>query len=588
MNDNKEIIETSINELSLLDEIDYDRKRKYRAKELGLSVSFLDRAVAKKRKKPFIIQKDPEAGTDFFTILGHHRGYYFYFSRQKGQIVSLPSSGHTRLSLLELAPEEYWVANYYEERTNDVSIVRIASDLITRSHSVGIFDIKKIRGRGAWWDPKLETTLFHLGDKIYVDGEYHVPGNSNGYIYENSNALADLIDEPMKKEDARKFYDICTLLQWRDKSMGAYLAGYCVVAHIGGALDWRPHIWINGGAGTGKSWIISKIVRPIFGKNCLFVAGNTSEAFIRQELGNDSVPVLFDEAEGNNETSVKRIQHVLELARQSSSQTGAVQGKGTTSGKPMTYSVRSCFGLASINASIVQSADNSRITTLEIMPDKTGRFPELEKMVRDTIDEKYCASFMARAIKLVPVIRKSAKILASSVAIRYGTQRTGDQLGALLAGLWSLQCDDVISSDEADDFVDKYFLSDKKLEDEENNDAARCWTHMVQSLIDVRFPNGHEKISVGEIIDIAMAKKGRGDFTETQAEDLLVRYGIKVDRLGITISNSHPELKKIFSSTPYAAAWTTVMRRIEGSKATDNMSFGSRHMKSRGVFVPHE
>lgn len=582
-----EVVVRKIADLLLLDEIDYELARKAAAKELNISVSVLDNLV---KKKKVVANENTEAKDpgQYFTILGHNKGYYFYFARQKGQIVCFPSSGHTRLAILELAPEDHWFVNYFNEKTQDVSIVRIASDLITACHEIGIFDINKIRGRGAWWDPRAETALFHLGDKIFINGTYEKPGKCGGFIYENNIELADGIGNSMDAGAAHKFFDICKMLQWRDPSMAAYLAGYCVVAHIGGALDWRPHVWINGGAGTGKSWIISKVVRPIFGKNCLFVAGNTTEAFIRQALGNDSIPVLFDEAEGNTESSVKRIQHILELARQSSSQTGAIQGKGTTTGKPLSFSVRSCFGMASINATIVQSADSSRITTIEIVPDKTGRFAELETAVRETIDEEYCSAFMARAIKLVPMIRKSAKILSSSVAIRYGTQRTGDQLGTLLAGLWSLMSDDVIMTDEADDLVDKYFMTDKKSEDEENNDASKCITHLMQSLIDVRIEKGHEKISIGELLDIAFCKKGRTDIVDSQAEDLLVRYGMKVEKGGFIISNSHPELKKIYNGTPYSAAWATVLRRIEGSKTTDNRSFGSRGMKSRGVFVPYE
>ena len=573
--------------LSILDEVDYAMVRTNEAKSLGIPVSLLDKLVKGGRPQPQRVTADLRDRGGHFDLLGHNNGHYFYFARNKGQVVSFPSSGHTRMSILELAPEFYWFSQYYDPITKDVSIVSIASDLISINHDIGIFDPNNTRGRGAWWNSETESVIFHLGDKVFSDGRYFKPGIVGGCLYENNLSLTGKIDDPLEVSEASTFYKICSKLQWRDPAMAAYIAGYCVVAHIGGALEWRPHVWMNGGAGTGKSWVISKIMRPIFGKNCLFVSGNTSEAFIRQALGNDSIPVLFDEAEGNTEIAVKRIQNVLELARQASSQTGAIQGKGTVSGRPMSFNVRSCFGMASINSTIVQSADSSRITTVELVPDRTGQFSELEQMVCDTIDESYCSAFMSRAISMVPVIRQSAKILSRAVAARYGSQRTGDQLGALLAGTWSLMSDEVITPAEADELVGKNFLEEKKQDDADNDDAAKCYTHLMQSLIDVRLEKGHESMSVGELIDVALARKGQAYLADTQAEDILLRYGMKVEPLGLNISNSHPELKKIYAGTPYAVAWNSVMRRIDGARPTEKTSFGSRELKSRGVFIPH-
>ena len=573
--------------LSLLDDVDYAVARKAEAKTLGIPVGLLDKLVKKCSPKPERVAANLNDRGGHFDLLGHNKGYYFYFAKQTGRVVSFPSSGHTRMSILELAPEDYWHTQYYNPDTREISIVSIASDLMTTCHKIGIYDLNNVHGRGAWWDEKTESAVFHLGDKVFSDGHYFEPGMVSGCLYENNLSLTGEIDYPLEVSEAATFYKICSKLQWRDPAMAAYIAGYCVVAHIGGALEWRPHVWMNGGAGTGKSWVISKIMRPIFGKNCLFVSGNTSEAFIRQALGNDSIPVLFDEAEGNTEIAVKRIQNVLELARQASSQTGAIQGKGTVSGRPMSFNVRSCFGMASINSTIVQSADSSRITTVELVPDRTGKFSELEQIVCDTIDESYCSAFMSRAISMVPIIRQSAKILSRAVAARYGSQRTGDQLGALLAGTWSLMSDDVITPAQADDLVDKNFLEEKKQDDADNDDAVKCYTHLMQSLIDVRLEKWHESMSVGELIDVALARKGQAYLADTQAEDILLRYGMKVEPLGLNISNSHPELKKIYAGTPYAVAWNSVMRRIDGARPTEKTSFGSRELKSRGVFIPH-
>jgi putative DNA primase/helicase len=90
---------------------------------------------------------------------------------------------------------------------------------------------------------------------------------------------------------------------------------------------------------------------------------------LRQRLGCDAIPVLFDEAEGEDQRAHSRLQRILELVRQSSSETGARLIKGTATGNATSYQIRSCFAFSSINASLVQQSDRSRVTVVELTRD---------------------------------------------------------------------------------------------------------------------------------------------------------------------------------------------------------------------------
>src|SRR3546814_6554229 len=88
------------------------------------------------------------------------------------------------------------------------------------------------------------------------------------------------------------------------------------------ALNWRPHVWLTGRSGSGKSWLLDNVIRPLIGAIAVYCQSNSTEAGIRQTLATDARPVLFDEAESEDAKAQVRIQQVLELAGQSSSETG--------------------------------------------------------------------------------------------------------------------------------------------------------------------------------------------------------------------------------------------------------------------------
>src|SRR3546814_12291625 len=109
------------------------------------------------------------------------------------------------------------------------------------------------------------------------------------------------------------------------------LAGWIAIAVICGALNWRPHVWLTGSSGSGKSWLLDNVIRPLIGAIAVHCHSNSTEAGIRQTLATDARPVLFDEAESEDAKAQVRIQQVLELSRQSSSENGARPPTGTQS-----------------------------------------------------------------------------------------------------------------------------------------------------------------------------------------------------------------------------------------------------------------
>jgi len=91
---------------------------------------------------------------------------------------------------------------------------------------------------------------------------------------------------------------------------------------------------------------------------------------IRQRLKNDAFPVLYDEGEQNTEQEAGRMQSVLALARQASTESGALTLKGTVNGSGMDFLIRSMFLLVSVQVGIKHQADHERIAKLVLKPKK--------------------------------------------------------------------------------------------------------------------------------------------------------------------------------------------------------------------------
>src|SRR3546814_5949145 len=94
-------------------------------------------------------------------------------------------------------------------------------------------------------------------------------------------------DSPLSDEEASRIIDICCRLRWEKPYGGWLLAGWIAIAVICGALNWRPHVWLTGSSGSGKSWLLDNVIRPLIGAIAVYCQSNSTEAGIRQTLATD-------------------------------------------------------------------------------------------------------------------------------------------------------------------------------------------------------------------------------------------------------------------------------------------------------------
>jgi putative DNA primase/helicase len=531
---------------------------------------------------PVVPAAEPTMAGDVpFRALGFNKGVYYYLALGTQQIVELASSQHTKGNLHGIAPMQYWEREW---RGKSGPNYDLAGDHMMRMcERKGIFSPEMLRGRGAWFDDG--RVVLHLGNILYADRQPCSPVSIRSrFIYEQGLPMAADIDNPLTADEAADYLKLMRMFAWETDIQALYVAGWAVLAHIGGVLPWRPHIWVVGSKGSGKSHVMTHAVRPILGDNCLYVVGETTEAGVRQSLGHDALPVLFDEAEGEDSRATDRLQRILSLVRQSSSETGGRIAKGTVGGSAMTFNVRSCFAFSSINASLVQQSDRSRVTVVELKADKRKYdLDELNAAEAATLTETYIKRFYARAITLAPVIRANAVIFAKAVAVVMGEQRAGDQIGALLAGAWSLENDAAVTYEQATEWVAKQDWKDQRDEVQGMSDEHALLSYLMQQKL--RFQTDHATTdrTIGSLVDLATGD----DWTVTgMAARALGEAGIKINASEIIVSNNADGIRRALNGTPWAVNWTKVLRRLPGARAAGMTYFGFTGSESRATAVP--
>jgi len=535
---------------------------------------------------------DIEPETRPFRILGFNKGVYYYYPRATQQVVALSAASHTKAHLLTLAPLDYWSRNY--PGRNGFDLDAAADALIAGAHRAGLFTPERLRGRGAWRDRGAAKDgrmgiVIHTGPLAYLDGRACDPAEIDGdYIYEAAPALVTtttsghVLAEPASTAEANRLVRICKRLAWENELSGDLLAGWCIIALICGVLSWRPHIWITGPAQAGKSTVLKDIIGRVVGFFALYMDGKTTEAGIRQLLGADARPVILDEVESEDMAAAQRVQHILDMARVSSS--GGTVVKGSTAGRPVTYTLRACFCFSSINTAVSHYADETRISKLVLRrneaPDAEEHYRQLTTDIDAWFTPDYAARMLARTVAYLDVLLGNADTFKTAAARILQSRRAADQIGTMLAGLYLCYSTKAISVEEAEAWIRARNWHDHTALDAAG-DEMRLLERLATRRLRVPTAAGIREVTIGQaIIAVHDNPESYGDWA---AE--LGAHGFKLDGNHLLIANNASPLKKMLEGTPWSADWLRPLRMLPGAEAAPNTYF-SPGIKSRATRLP--
>lgn len=552
-----------------------------------------------------------------------------------GQLVALGPREHGKNHLHALfSPRTHLLSKYwprwsepkYEGRGNsrtlvkDSEIVGFAQDdaseaLISACGEAGIFDAQgRVRGRGAHRG-KGQTLVIHYGDKVMTAkpkagggraaAEWFDTGLHDGFVYPAAAATPRPHHHAGKVEAVERLLSLISTWHWRRGHLDAMLAlGWIAQASIAGALNWRSHLFVTGGRGTGKSTFNGKdgLCDRVLGSGTLRT-GNATEAAVRQMLRAQTIPVIFDEFEPNAFNQHK-LAGVLELARVASS--GGDIHRGSSDHKAAEFVLNSAFQFSAILTPHMEPQDRSRFAILELEPLQ----PDTPRLDLDKAGLPAIGQILARRM-IDGWWRWHDTFHAYHDALtRKGhSSRSADTFGTLLAAAdlalydemptvellhdWSVQCAPAAMAEIADT----------------SEDHEACLIHLTTTMVQAR--GGDVRETVGTWIRRAVTAKVGSEQEAERARERLGELGLKLvnarakpaDGTGrpsygavehmpgqacyLAVAQKHRALAEIFGTTKFqAGGWSQTLARAPAAIRGVKAKFGGQSLTA--VLVPIE
>jgi putative DNA primase/helicase len=525
-----------------------------------------------------------------YISLGSKDGFYYFYLKKEGEIFK--TATFTLVHLLNLDVRSNWQKkfpdrDYKKPTAQRFNLPDAIDNLIAEAKKIGLFDPNKVRGNGAWRDEG--RIVINCGNFLLVDGEKIEPANfKSKFFYVKSLKEMPELKESLTSSDAQLILDTAKLFKWSRPCDPYFLVGWLMLAPIAGALPVRPHIWLTGAKGMGKSTVLEFFVMKLLGDIAINGIGSSTEAGIRQASQHNAQPFTHDEFEVVDQKSSERIGRLIELLRNCWSDTGARTYKGTTNGTHISYNAKLIAFVSGINVYLPTEADRSRFTVLELLNHSEIALERVRD--NETIHEhlnqilpNWSERLYTRSVNMIKPIIASYEVLAKVVGSSM-TSRDGQQLGMLLAGFWALGHNNIISKEEAQMLFAK--MSSGMGIDKEVNEAISDEEECLNLLMTqkIRFArddsDDFKEDLIGNMIhDLACAST-------------LLQLGIKVDPASDTfaVAYHHSELSKIYRGTRWekSGAWVRPLSRIPGAKRQSMSTFGSRTIKEKSIAIPRD
>ena len=541
--------------------------------------------------------------TQPFTPLGYLEAKYYYYSFLLQKIVALAPVEHRKENLFNLAPLSYWKEHYSGNK--GIEWERAIDSLIQTCAAEGLFNPQNVIGRGIWLVDGKGVT--HYGDSVLIDGKKYEPKKipreiAKKKVFELAESLH--LDEPDDKADFTQIEAMLGELNFQTPHAAMLIAGAIVCAMAAGALHWRPHTWLTGKSGSGKSAVMKVILLIL--RNCTeHYVGETTEAGIRQDLRHDCRAIVFDEAEPKNPAAIQKINNVLNLLRQASSDETGKIAKGTVTGKGMNYKIRSSAFLASINASLTEEPDKNRFQVLEMgEPMAKEDYDNWQFRAENIFTKGFQAALHNRISENIVTLAANAKTFAGVLAQRFKDNRAGDQYGTIFAGYYLLTSTEKVDKATASDLMMGIKFPPEKQDSGVIPDCDYLWNYMLDRMITFKKEQKNAQYGnvtvipferpLSELIDVAFGNHIPRNYATGDAEKALSYKGIKVvvedGKQYVAISTNNTAIEDLISRSRCGGLdWAPILRRRKGSLSPQkNYRIGVRKATCKATLIPWE
>lgn len=477
---------------------------------------------------------------------------------------------------------------------------------------------ERVRGRGAWRGDD-GSLILHCGNHLLINGRWVRPGEYGGMVYPMQTPIprpdgppraraedmaprltAWLRDRgteiPSDASPARLLLEILKTWNWvRPMIDPVLLLGWFGAAMVGGALKYRPLVWVTGGAEAGKSTLL-ELIGYLF-NGAILQSPKASEAGVRQTLGQQSLPVNLDESEADKDNS--KIYALIELARLAATSQGNML-KGGQDHKATEFRAESCFLFSSILVPPMEPADRSRFAYLELDALPPGaRSPNFDRHVGELrAIGAWLLKRFADNWRRWPVLLEAYR----DALIDTGKQknRAADQFGTLRAAAELLLHD---GEPEVEELVLWGTMLGREAMDETSSAEAEpmlCLNHLrsmpvnlvgvgPQRLVSEWLMDATAPLVGGPLDPMASEAKER----RAKAQAAIGRIGLKVveqdGQEWLAVATNHVGLARLLQDTKFRdGVWKQALERLPGAikSGRDRAAIRFAGHQSRCTLIP--
>ncbi len=233
-----------------------------------------------------------------------------------------------------------------KRKPDDFEADKAAFAMMAACGELGLFDPEgAIRGVGAWVDDD-GGLIYHAGDVLITAEGDRDPATHHGRIYP---AYPSIPKPALTMRDGASpgtsILETLSTWNWARDIDAMTALGVIGTQMLGGALEWRPTVWITGGKASGKSTFQTLIKHLHGGEKGLVQSNDATKSGLTSRIGHGSLPVALDELEPGDDRSSKE-KDIITLARVASS--GGQWFRGSSDQKGAGGNVYSTFLFSSI------------------------------------------------------------------------------------------------------------------------------------------------------------------------------------------------------------------------------------------------
>jgi 5S rRNA maturation endonuclease (ribonuclease M5) len=288
-------------------------------------------------------QEDVDVDKKRYEFLGRDsQNNFWFYSFDSESVVHVSHKLDQRDLLSVVADSEYWCNAHGRTKFDGVDCNKVVEYFFTEAAKRPVYEPDTAKNIGVYETDK--GYIANLGSYLYRDKEvlsHRDLFEEDVYLSDRDTGI-DVTHPAMTDQESRQLASLFESTQFR-REHRQILLGWVYSTFLTGILPVRPHLWIYGIGGTGKTFVRDTI-RNCVGDYCVSTGtNNTTEAGLRQAVGSRRIPVIWNEAEPDKHEAHKMWANIENVIKASFDEEETATIKGSRGGIAVKTSARMMF-----------------------------------------------------------------------------------------------------------------------------------------------------------------------------------------------------------------------------------------------------